>query len=301
LIDKVMTDLSETNLWWIGLSVLLFMFSNILRSWRWQALLKPMGYEVKSYNAFFAIMIGYISNLAIPRIGEVLRAGFLSKYEDVPVEKAMGTVVTDRIVDSVSLLFMILLAIFLEYEMITNYFTKNSSFSVKFNQIIQSPFLYIGMVVLLGLVYWLFKNRSIISQKNDFFAKIVNFVTGLIDGLLSIFKLERPIIFILQSIGIWTLYFLMSYVCMFAFEPTSHLGLVAGLVVFIFGGLGMVFPSPGGMGSYHYLIGESLGFYSVSGADGFSFAMIMFISITILTNIFFGVVSFILMPIMNRK
>lgn len=301
LIDKVLSDMNNANLWWIGLSVVLFMISNIIRSWRWQALLKPLGYEVKMYNAFFAIMIGYISNLAIPRIGEIIRAGTIAKYEDIPTEKAMGTVVTDRLVDTISLLLMIVIAIVLEYEMIINYFTKNSSFATKINGIISSPIFYIVIVVLAASSLWIFVNRKMISEKNAFFGKLYKLVGGLIDGVMSIFKLENPILFIFQSIAIWALYFTMSYVCMFAFEPTSNLGPVAGLVVFIFGGLGMVFPSPGGMGSYHFLIGESLGFYGVSGADGFSFANIIFMAISIFTNIFFGIMAFVLLPILNRK
>ncbi len=301
LIDKVLTDISQANGWWIGLSVILFMLSNIIRSWRWQALLKPLGYNIKLSNGFFAIMIGYISNLAIPRIGEIIRAGSIAKYEEIPTEKAMGTVVTDRIVDVVSLLIMILIAIVLEYEMIIDYFTKNSSFASKINTILASPIFYIVIVVLGFLLLWILKNAKTISSKNIFFGKLYNFAIGLIDGILSIFKLENPLLFILQTIAIWGLYYLMSYVCMFAFEPTANLGPIAGLVVFIFGGLGMVFPSPGGMGSYHFLIGESLGFYGVSGADGFSFANIIFMAISIFTNLFFGILSFILMPLLNDK
>ena len=301
LINKILSDMSSTNLWWIGLSVFLFMLSNIIRAWRWQALLKPISHQIKLYNAFFAIMIGYITNLAIPRLGEILRAGTISKYEGIPTEKVMGTVVVDRLIDVFCLLSMIGLAILLEYQMIIDYFTKNSSFSNKFNQFIQSPILYIVLGLGLLVLVWIFKNRNTLKEKNKLFTKIYKIFVGFYGGVMSIFQLENPILFILQSISIWVIYFLMSYVCMFAFEPTSHLGPVAGLVVFIFGGLGMVFPSPGGMGSYHFLIGESLGFYGISGADGFSFANIIFMAISIFTNIFFGVLSFILIPIMNKK
>ncbi len=198
-------------------------------------------------------------------------------------------------------LFIILLAIVLEYEKIIVYFTQNSSFASKFNVLLHNPMLYVVLLILLGAMIWVVKNRQSLSESNVFIGKVFKLVSGLIDGILSIFKLENPILFIIQSISIWALYFTMSYVCMFAFAPTSQLGPVAGLVVFIFGGLGMVFLSPGGMGSYHFLIGESLGFYGVSGADGFSFANIIFMAISIFTNIFFGILSFILLPILNKK
>jgi hypothetical protein len=97
------------------------------------------------------------------------------------------------------------------------------------------------------------------------------------------------------------MYYVMTYLCFFAFAPTSDLGLVAGLTVFVFGSLGIVFPSPGGMGSYHYLVGEALGFYNIGGADAFSFAMIVFISINLFCNIFFGLIFIILLPIIHKK
>jgi uncharacterized protein (TIRG00374 family) len=131
--------------------------------------------------------------------------------------------------------------------------------------------------------------------------KIYKIVSGFSDGIKSIKDVENVTVFIFHSVIIWTMYYVMTYLCFLAFAPTSDLGLVAGLTVFVFGSLGIVFPSPGGMGSYHYLVGEALGFYNIGGADAFSFAMIVFISINLFCNIFFGLIFIILLPIIHKK
>ncbi len=149
----------------------------------------------------------------------------------------------------------------------------------------------------LGLIYYNWVR--IISSKLG--QKILNILKGFIDGIITVFKLKNPWLFLFHSIVIWAMYYLMTYICFFSFEPTSHLGPVAGLVTFVFGSLGVVFPAPGGMGSYQFLVMESLGFFGIDSADAFSFSNIVFFSIQIFGNILFGVLAFLYLPVFNKK
>ena len=297
--DKMLADLSSADFGWIALVILCFMISNLSRALRWNMLLKPLGLDAKLHYTFGSIMIAYFANLTIPRSGEIIRSVMISRYEDVEVEKAMGTIVTDRIIDVLSLLIVIGLAFILSFGKMNTYFKENMDLDT-LEQILSFPALAIVPVIGLSTIYLTYRNwdkllDTMLGQK------IYKIVSGFSDGIKSIKDVENVPVFIFHSVIIWTMYYVMTYLCFLAFAPTSDLGLVAGLTVFVFGSLGIVFPSPGGMGSYHYLVGEALGFYNIGGADAFSFAMIVFISINLFCNIFFGLIFTILLPIIHKK
>jgi len=298
--DKMFADLSSADFGWIALVILCFMISNLSRALRWNMLLKPLGLDAKLHNTFGSIMIAYFANLTIPRSGEIIRSVMISRYEDVEIEKAMGTIVTDRIIDVLSLMIAIGLAFILSFGKMNTYFKENMDLNNTLEQILSFPALAIVPVIGLSTIYLTYRNwdkllDTMLGQK------IYKIVSGFSDGIKSIKDVENVTVFIFHSVIIWTMYYVMTYLCFLAFAPTSDLGLVAGLTVFVFGSLGIVFPSPGGMGSYHYLVGEALGFYNIGGADAFSFDMIVFISINLFCNIFFGLIFIILLPIFHKK
>jgi len=298
LFDKLVSDYKTANLFWLIIISVCFVASQILRAVRWKLLLQPMGYQVSSFNAIATLMVGYFANLGVPRIGEFVRAGLISKYEEVPVEKAFATIVVERIIDVIMLAIMIGLGLLLHYDVLWGYIEENTSIS--------SSNLLIGFIglVLLGLfgLYILYKIRSMdVSGLPKIAQKIKGMIDGFVDGLLEIRKLPRAGLFVAQSIGIWVLYYLMHYLCFFAFKPTSHLSPSEGLLVFDFGALGVVFPSPGGMGSYHFMIMEALEVFGVNSVDGFSFAMISFFTLTIFCTIAIGLICLILLPIVNGR
>ena len=138
-------------------------------------------------------------------------------------------------------------------------------------------------------------------QQTKIYEKVSGILLGFVEGLQTIRKLDRPFLFVLHSINIWVMYFLMTYVCFFAFEPTAALSANVALVVFVFGGWGIVIPSPGGMGTYHFLATTALGFYGIAGDDGFSWSNISFFTIQIGCNITVGLLALILLPIINRE
>ena len=239
-------------------------------------------------------MIGYFTNLAIPRIGELIKTGMLSRYENIPFEKVIGTVVLDRILDVIGLLVVIGLALLMSFGTFRDYYIENKPS--------QTTLILLGLAAVVGLIGFVVLNK--ILQGNDFsnplILKVKNLWEGFKDGLTSLGKVKNPPLLVFYTVGIWVMYYLMTYLCFFAFAPTAHLGMVAGLVVFVFGTLGMVFPSPGGVGSYQFLITQALIIYGINGADAFSFSNIIFFAINVFGNIIIGIFFFILLPIINR-
>ena len=298
LFDKLVSDYANANIYWLIIISICFTISQLFRSIRWKLMLKPMGYEISHFNSFATLMVGYFANLGVPRIGEFVRAGMISKYENVPVEKAFATIVVERIVDVIMLLIAIVLGLVFHYEKLWGYISEHLSLSTNS--------LLIGIAILIGAgLVGLFLLKRILSLDNDklhpIAKKIKGLIEGFLDGLLSIKDIPQVGMFIFYSIGIWVMYYLMHYLAFFSFEPTSHLGPLDGLLVFDFGSLGVVFPSPGGMGSYHFMIKEALLLFDINTVDGFSFAMISFFTLTIFCTILIGLASLILLPIINQK
>jgi len=138
-------------------------------------------------------------------------------------------------------------------------------------------------------------------MKSGLAQKIKRIVLGFWEGVTAVKKVAKPWPFILHSINIWVMYFLMNWFCMWAFEPTAHLGLMAALMVFVFGAFGIVIPSPGGMGSYHFLVMAALALYGIAGTDAFSFANILFFFVNLFGNVLIGIIALIALPIINKN
>lgn len=298
LMKKIFTDFRSVKVSWIVIIIVLFMISNIFRALRWDMMLESLGYHARKSNLFFTIMLGYFANLGIPRSGEVIRAASLSKYENIPVEKVMGTIVLDRIMDVVCLLIVVAIAIILEGKRIWQYLSEHAV--LPGSNLLSNPQFYLIAIIGVVLIALIYIKRDLLLQ-SKIGLKIQSMLQGFYAGIMSVRNLQSPVSFILYSAGIWLMYYLMTYLCFFAFEPTSELGPIAGLTIFIFGTLGIVVPSPGGMGSYHYLVTEGLMFYGISSTDGFSFANIIFFSIQIFCNILFGIISLVSLPFINRE
>lgn len=298
LIDKVIADFRSTHIVWLIVICFCFFISNISRSLRWQQLLQSLGYETRWGNSFHCVMLGYFANLGLPRLGEVVRAGTLARYESIAFEKVMGTVAVDRIIDLICFGVVFLLSLLLQYDLLWNYLVEHADLS--FTKVMTSPFflgiLVVGLV-LTGLI-WSFRTQLL---KNVLIGRICKAAAGFLEGLRSLRKVKNKGLLILHSINIWTMYFLMTYLCFKAFDPTAHLGPLAGLLIFVFGSLGMIIPTPGGMGSYHALVIAGLTLYNIDSNDAFSFAMIIFFTINIFGNILFGIAALILLPGYNRN
>ncbi len=295
--DKLVDDFKSARPFWIFMIFVTFSISNVSRALRWQMLLKPLGRDVRLINTFLCTMIGYFTNLFLPRAGEVVKAGTLSKYENIPVEKVMGTVVIDRLLDVISILIVSALALILEYDKIWGYFGK--PMGDFFGKLGWTKLLILAGIVGGGILS-LFFFRSAFSE-STFYKKMANVALGFKEGILSIGKLDNVPVFLFHSILIWVMYFMMVYVSFFAFAPTENLPPIAALMAFVFAAWGIVIPSPGGMGSYHYLTIVALGMYGISEFDAASFSNISFCTIQLATNITFGILGFSIIGYLNRN
>lgn len=287
---KLFNDFKSANFFWLMMTLLAFSFSNYSRAVRWNMLMTPLGFTPSTLNSFFAVNISYFTNLWMSRAGEVVRAGSLARAEGQSVTKIMGTVVVDRLIDLFSLALIVGFAFFVEYGTLWSWLDKNLGDGNGSFRLLQHPLFIAAGILGFAVSIFLF-----IYRRHIFDLPIVSKLKPLYEkfsvGMKSVSKIQNLPLFILHSVNIWFMYFLMTYFCFFAFAPTSHLDWLAALTVFVFGTFGIVIPSPGGMGTYHFLASSALTLYGVKGDDAFSFANIMFFTIQIFYNVVAGLLS----------
>lgn len=288
-IKNIKTALTNANYWWIALSIFIGLLSHFSRAYRWKFTLAPLGFNAKLHNRFFAVSIGYLVNLGIPRAGEFMRATTINQYEDIPYDKAFGTIVAERLADMIVYLFIIILALFAQYDLIIELLSK---------KIPSNPLLLISIgTILLAIVYFLIK--AIQNSEITFFIKLRSFINGLKEGFTSIFSMKQKWAFVSHTLFIWTAYVVMLYVVTFAFPETKNLGFDAILICFVAGTFSYA-TTNGGIGSYPLTIQLTLLLYAIPDTIGTSFGWIMWSAQTLLM-IVLGGFSFLLLPIFNKS
>lgn len=297
--SKVISDFTDFNISYLILIILLFLASNYSRAVRWKMLISSTGSNIKLSNSLYCVLIGYFANLGLPRAGEFVRAAALAKKENISFSKTMGTVILDRLLDMASIGIIFVITIILSSGHLISFIKSNSDITSKINNFITSPWVWMGALIVFAFAFILIKNIRFRNSRIG--KKIISFIKEIIIGLKSIKNLNKPWLFVFHSVSIWVLYFLMNFIGLKAFFPTAGLGLSAALTVFTFGTLGFIIPSPGGMGTYHFLIVESLKLYSISGSDGFSYANIIFFFVQVFGVILFGVIALILLNIKPKE
>lgn len=299
--DKFKLALKTAKYWMVIPVFLILSSSHIIRALRWKLLMEPMGYKPSLVNTFFAVMIGYLANFAFPRLGEVLKCTILAKYEKVPVEKNVGTIVAERAFDVVCLLTVFLMALILQYDIVIAAYHKMQS---KFQDLSQhqqqqgsSTFFYIKMALLLGLVVLLV---WIIATKKwqSFITKIKTVARGIVEGLTSAWQLKQKKLFLLYSVLIWVLYISGTWIGLYATEG-SGIGFKAAVSCLAFASIGMI-ATPGGIGSYAILTALVLELYNVPYSLGLANGTLQwFAQFAIVLLV--GFICLIFLPIYNRK
>lgn len=290
---RLFSDFKQAHVFYLLLMSASFMLSNVFRALRWQQMLAPLGVRVSLLKATSAIMVAYLTNLVIPRAGEIARATSLSSTTHLSFEKALGTVVLDRILDMICLLLVGMLTLLLASDLIFGYFDQHFDLSARWGEMKQGRGVWWLLFSFVVLLFAFYKFSGSTWYKVKLKAKINVFVAGLWEGLSSIKDIKKPLVFLFYTVAIWFLYFFMAFILFKAMVPTQHLGPVAGLVVFFFGSLGIVFPSPGGMGSYHFLAIESLSLYGIDARNAFTYANLSFFTIQVFTIISFGILGLV--------
>ncbi len=279
----------RTNYWWILLSVALSLISHISRAIRWQMLFEPMGYRPRFGSAFGAILVMYLANLAFPRLGEVLRCTILGRYEKIPIEKSLGTMITERAIDVICLLGVVGLCLVLQRQIFIEFY---SSFMPESGN---TKYIILGGMAVFGLIaLGLFK-----SGKLPFASRIESLVKGLFAGIISIKDLKRPFAFLAHTIFIWTMYFFMTAICLYALPETSEVTLLGGLPILFFGGIAMV-AVQGGLGLYPYFVGKILLMYGVAETVGYAFGWIIWSGQTAMVVVA-GLVAYFLLIALNKE
>lgn len=293
--DYLVSQLDRVNYSWVFLSVILSIISHVLRAYRWNLLLNPLGYNhLTTFRTFLAVMIGYFVNLLAPRVGEITRCSIMKKNDGVNMSVSLGSVVAERIVDLMGLLVIIFLGLVLQFDRLSGFMAdllKDKTESIQLSSSVINLSIAIGVViVLVFLVLWWLRARI---KRLPIYFKLRSFAVELVDGFTSVLKLKKKRSFWMATVLIWVFYFAMAYVVVFAIPSTSGLGLSAGLSILIMGGLAMSAPVQGGFGTYHLFVSAILVLYGIAYDDGLFFATLLHTSQTI-SVLFFGAISFII-------
>jgi len=286
--EQIIYYIKQANLFWVGLSLVIGVLTHISRAARWNLLLKPMGYSPKLSSSILIVLLSYFANLLFFRSGEVLRATALTTYEDVPFEKGFGTIVTERVIDLLMLLLIIAGALFLQTDIILGFLQEKG---VNMNLILL--IIGLGLVAVFVFVRYIKKSTSRIA------IKIKNFVNGLLDGLLSIFKMKNKWLFVFHTLFIWIGYFAMFWVIKYTVAETVNLTLSQTFVAFVAGVFGMM-ATNGGLGVYPIVVSKTLSVFNISAVAGDAFGWIMWISQTLMVVVF-GAISFLILPLLKRN
>lgn len=302
-LTALLEKLKEVDYRWVAVAVVIFLMSHSLRAYRWNLLLKPLGYtRLTTFRTLLAVMIGYFANLIVPRMGEVSRCGVLKRTDQIPMTTSLGTVVAERVVDLCCLFLVTVALIVIEFGRLNEFIF--SFFEDKFSNLGQNIFIVyiLGGVVAIGLVLF-FTLGSTIKKKlkhNAFFGKIKIFFREMLNGLTSIGRLENLAAFFTSTVLIWVCYFFMSYVVFFSLPETSGLDWRAGLAVLVMGSFGMAAPVQGGFGTFHALVSSVLLLYGISEREGVLFATLIH-SMQTISFIIFGGISFFIASVLSPK
>ena len=293
--SKLWVELKEADYSWLLLSVLFGMFAFVSRARRWVLLVNPLGFKPSTRNAFYALMTGYLANLALPRIGEITRCVALGKKEKIPVDQLIGTVVIERTIDFLSLLLIMIILIFTSGEQIGLFLKESILIPIqqKVNSVFGNTWILWAVLFLLGLItiFLMIRHKKRL-RKIRFFSKLFDLTRGIINGLKTITNLKRKWEFIFHTIFIWINYALMTWVVVFSLESTSHLTFGNSIFILVIGGLAMSAPVQSGLGAFHYIV--SRGLLIVNGIpveDGLAYALLTHESQLILVAII-GAISF---------
>ncbi|ACU61149.1 lysylphosphatidylglycerol synthase transmembrane domain-containing protein [Chitinophaga pinensis] len=297
--DDIFSSLERANYWLLIPVIIVGIASHWYRAVRWKLIMEPLGYHPSTLNTFFAVMVGYLANLAVPRLGEVTRCGIVARYEKIPVDKLVGTMIAERAVDMLLLLILMVITVVIQIDVIGGLFLneiwipiENKLGAAGSSRSLILAGIAVG-VILLGIIGFRLISRSSIG------IKIRALAHGVWDGIRSIGKMEKKGWFIFYSILIWAMYFAMMYLGFYCMEETRYLGLKAALAVLIIGSVGMIV-TPGGTGAYQFLVQRTLMVYGVLDTSAYAFGWIVWSAQTLLVLIV-GLGSLIALPLLNKS
>lgn len=299
--EQLLTGLQNANWFWLLVSICIAIFSHLFRALRWDIAVEPMGYKIKNSRAFYSVMVGYLVNLATARGGEIARCAIISESDKVPLNVLIGTVLTERLVDLICLILVILTAFAFQSDILGGFLMEN----------LINPLLDKGLfgiiVFVVGIGGFIFLTWLVSSSKGrgmlmrlPMGKKIVDTVNGFVEGLSSIAKLKRPKLYFLYTVGVWVCYWLMTYAVFFCFDFSSDRGPIVGLTALIFASIGMIIPAPGGMGALAVVIAGLTSIYGFTEIDATLISSTSLAANIILIAVV-GTLSLVMLAVERRK
>ncbi len=297
--EQIKLALNNARYWLVIPVFLILIGSHLVRALRWRLLIEPLGYKPSVKNSFFAVMIGYLVNLGVPRLGEIVKCTVLARYEKIPADKLIGTIILERMIDAITLLiiFGITLAIqpLLYSQIVEAFFSNSSKGPEKETSSFLITIILIAAIILLTGLWMLIKKKTI----HDLLRLFKRIWKSVIEGISSIRHLKKRKQFILLSIILWTLYLSGGYIGFMAFRETEHYGIKEAFTILSAGSIGMI-ASPGGIGAYAYLIEKTMELYGLNYTIALAFGWILWLAQT-LVMILGGLISFVALPFFNKK
>jgi len=280
---------------WILLSLVFGVFANLFRGWRWKLALEPLGEYPKTSHCVYAIFISYASNLVIPRVGEVTRCGVLSKYDGVSFSQSLGTVVSERMIDTLCVGLITGGVLLSQMPVFATFFAETGTNVGRYAEVLTSAHFY--LIILCGLAilvlgFFLIRNIAL-------FAKLKGILQNIWQGVIALKDIRQIPLYIIYTFGIWVCYFLEFYLAFYAFSFSAHLGLSAGLVMFVVGTLAVIVPTPNGAGPWHFAVMTMMMLYGVGKEDAGIFALLVH-GIQTFLLILLGIYGLSALPFTNK-
>ncbi len=297
-LESIISSFRSANYLWVALSIILGFLSHWSRAYRWKFLLQPMGISTRFINNLFSVFIGYVANIILPRFGEVWRCVLVARYEKLSFEKLFGTVVAERIADVIVVSCVMVVTVMLQLTLLGD----------KINELIGDRFtaasmpatiIKLALVFLLGAIAAYVAWRFLKSSTHPLFVKLRGLVTGLVEGVTSILRMERKVSFVAHTLFIWSMYIGMFYLPFLALPDTQSVPLGGVLASFVMGSLSIALVQ-GGIGVYPIAVAQTLGLYGVPYESGLALGWIIWTSQTAMIVIF-GLGAMVLMPLVNAE
>lgn len=256
---------------WMLFSLFFGILSHVFRGWRWKQTLEPLDVHPRRSNCVDAIFLSYAANLLLPRVGEVSRCGVLARYDNVPFAKSLGTVVTERLIDTLCILLITGMTVLLQMPIFLRFFQETGTKIPSLVHLVSSPWFYVSLfcvIAVLVLFYYMVRTLS-------FFEKVKGVVLNMWEGVLSLRRVRNLPLFLFYTLLIWLSYFYHFYLTFQCFSFTAGLNFMAGLVMFVGGTFAVVVPTPNGAGPWHFAVITMMMLYGVSAVDASLFALIV--------------------------
>lgn len=298
--ESLLLGFKSANYYWVVLSVFIGLLAHMVRVLRWQLLIETIGFKPSFFNVLGALITGYMANLIFPRLGEVTRCGTLRKTDKVPFESLLGTVIVERAFDVLMMLILVVVVFFIRIDFFGTFIWDQAVLPIydkTSSLLVESPIYIVGLVLILIAITVLIK-RNIFGHK--FSGKVLSLFWGLIDGLKSVFTMKKRKAFLGYTLLIWFLYWLMTWVLLFATQPTRSLGPIDGFFILVIGSFGMAAPVQGGIGAFHVITAMALSIYGITWDDGLVFATISHGSQTLFV-VLLGLVFSVLFFLRSRR